>query len=134
MSKNNHPSKDKNNSTDPDLTLRRQASKRCFKYLWHQQRDEQDKVAYQRHCAQRLASVYNGNTTQAILFLRAIKANNREPMQPFTIREHFFHLLQIIHIFPNNIEVSPLVSFLIFFFFSSNLISQIINFYLFQHH
>jgi hypothetical protein len=90
MSKNSRPSNDKSKSTDPDQCLRRtaSASRPCFKYLWKQQRDEQDKAAYQRHCAERLASVYNGNTTQAILFLKAIKANNREPMQPFTIREH----------------------------------------------
>ncbi|GAB5589870.1 hypothetical protein Unana1_04770 [Umbelopsis nana] len=85
MNKNNRPSKDKDNATHPDHCLRRTASKPCFKYLWLQQKQEQDKAAFQRHCAQRLASVYNGNTTQAILFLKAIKANNREPMQPFTI-------------------------------------------------
>ncbi|KAG2178543.1 hypothetical protein INT44_001696 [Umbelopsis vinacea] len=82
---NNRPSRDKSKSTDPDNCLRRTASRPCFKYQWQRQREEQDKAAYQRHCAERLASVYNGNTTQAILFLKAIKANNREPMQPFTI-------------------------------------------------
>lgn len=89
MSKNSRSSpKDKNNATiDPDHCLRRTASRPCFKYLWLQQKEEHDKAAYQRHCAQRLASVYNGNTTQAILFLKAIKANNREPMHSFTIRK-----------------------------------------------
>ncbi|KAG2183710.1 hypothetical protein INT43_006721 [Umbelopsis isabellina] len=68
-----------------DQCLRRISAKPCFKVSWLQQKEEQDKAAYQRHCTQRLASVYNGNTTQAILFLKAIKANNRQPMQPFTI-------------------------------------------------
>lgn len=90
-----------------DQSLRRISSKPCFKMSWLQQKEEQDKAAYQRHCTQRLASVYNGNTTQAILFLKAIKANNRQPMQPFTIRMY----LCIIYY-----DVTPCVLTHVFFF------------------
>jgi hypothetical protein len=65
---------------------------------WLRQKEEQDKAAYQRHCAQRLASVYNGNTTQAILFLKAIKANNRQSMQPFTIRRYLAPFHETLHL------------------------------------